>query len=92
MKRLNEYATYLPPALYERMPKAVAAALAVSYALRFATGDPEDAGRVLLKEWGILYDNGIVPQQPPAAWVLEADPANWSAPVRRRASETPEES
>lgn len=65
MKMLNEYTAALGD-LYEKAPKAVLAAIAVS---GMTTGGDylEEARERVLAEWWILFDNGIVPQQPPGA-------------------------
>lgn len=64
-KTQNEYALIVQRGkLYSRCPKAVFAALAVSYASR--GGDfLDNMESKLLKEWWILYQNRIVPQKPP---------------------------
>ena len=65
-KLSNEYADLIPGKIYSSIPKAVWAAIAIS----FATGGgdrPEDAVRAIVCEWRTLADNGIVPQKPPAA-------------------------
>jgi hypothetical protein len=57
----NEYASCLGT-LFDRAPKAVLAAIAVSY----ASVDHLPLARInVLREWWLLYDNGIVPQRPP---------------------------
>jgi len=74
----NEYAALL--GFYDRIPKAVLAAIAVSYAtsggdfLRLA--EPNVA-----REWQILNQAGIVPQAPPkdiAAKILPEEDTNSS--------------
>jgi hypothetical protein len=60
----NEYQRVIGR-LAEECPKAVLAAIAVSYAS--AGGDHlARAEKELAWEWQCLYDNGIVPQNPPA--------------------------
>ncbi len=60
----NEYAQQLG-ARYERIPKAVLAAIAVS--VLTGGGDYlEEAESRLLTEWRVLFENGIVQQRPPA--------------------------
>ena len=59
----NEYARLLP--YYDRIPKTVLAAIAVSYASRGGDCLHEAAANVA-REWATLYQNGIVPQKPPA--------------------------
>lgn len=59
----NEYADELGE-LYGKMPKAVLAAVAVSYASD--GGDHmEHIQTKILTEWHALYDAGIVKQKPP---------------------------
>ncbi len=64
-KKQNQYAAIVQRGkFYAQCPKAVFAALAVSYASRggdFLGG----IEKILLKEWWILYQNQIVPQKPP---------------------------
>jgi hypothetical protein len=61
-KVMNTYAKQLD-AIYAQIPKAVLAAIAVSFAT--CGGDRlEDSENAILKEWRILHDNGIVPQPP----------------------------
>ena len=73
MKTMNPYAALLEAELYARTPKAVLAAIAVSALTR---GDPfnteelgGDPAALLLAEWFALYENGIVSQKPPGAYV-----------------------
>jgi hypothetical protein len=61
MKTSNEYADALSE-LYHAIPKSVLAAIAVSFACR--DGDFSDAENSILREWMLLYQNGIVPQKP----------------------------
>ena len=65
VKLSNEYARLLGP-LYADMPKAVLAAIAVSFANRLNDGVFQGVECLLMDEWQALYDNGIVPQRPPA--------------------------
>ena len=62
----NEYAAVFAK-LYERTPKAVFAAVALSFADRLKDESIEGDSRVsvFLDEWRILNENGIVPQKPP---------------------------
>lgn len=70
IKVRNQYADAVGD-LYKRTPKAVWAALAVSYACMRGDGDtevyPEDTPRFLIEEWRTLYEQGLVPQAPPAS-------------------------
>jgi hypothetical protein len=62
MKLQNEYARLLGN-LFADTPKAVFAAIAVSYAT--GGGDWLDkASENVLREWWVLYDNQIIPQRP----------------------------
>jgi len=58
----NEYQKSISRELFERTPKAVFAALAISYYLN--TGS-ENLDAALLDEWKILHEQGIIPQKPP---------------------------
>ena len=66
MKTHNEYAKAL--VAYNRIPKAVLAAVAYSFASRIiADGDsPTMIEAAILHEWDVLHQNGIVPQRPPS--------------------------
>jgi hypothetical protein len=50
---------------YAETPKAVIAAIAFSFALMQAEDDWDEAVKLIEREWGILFDNEIVPQRPP---------------------------
>jgi hypothetical protein len=61
MKKSNDYANLI--ADYDKIPKAVFAAIAVSQMVQL--GDNiEFINDALKQEWYILYRNGIVPQKP----------------------------
>jgi len=62
MKTRNEYQELYP--WFSRTPKSVMAAIAFSFAMRLSEDSPEHARELLLAEWQILRDNGIVPQKP----------------------------
>ena len=62
-KTVNEYSMALED-VYEKAPKAVIAAIAVS-CLTTGGDHLSEAKRLFLKEWQTLYDNGIIPQKPP---------------------------
>lgn len=65
-KKSNEYAKAVA-AIYEEIPKAVFAAIAVS--VLTSGGDHiEDANRLVLAEWDALNRAGIVPQKVPVKW------------------------
>lgn len=71
-KKGNEYAAKMGER-YARIPKAVWAAIAISYA---SSGgdllhDMDAVDDNISREWHALYNNGIVPQQPD-----KPDPAN----------------
>lgn len=62
----NEYARALTD--YARIPKAVLAAVAYSFAARIIEPDGDSPTLVeaaILDEWQVLHANGIVPQAPP---------------------------
>lgn len=63
-KKENKYQKLLSPEFYDKCPKAVLAAIAVSYVLNHIGTDPELAEETLLAEWHTLYANGIIPQVP----------------------------
>lgn len=81
MKTTNGYALLIGSDLYSRTPKAVFAALAVSFANRLAgigvddasedgefLGSPDaeaEAQRWIVEEWKALKEAGIVPQSAP---------------------------
>lgn len=66
----NEYASLLRGKFYDAIPKAVLAAIAVSYAGHILESgfesifEPGAAEAALLDEWRVLHENGIVPQKP----------------------------
>jgi len=61
MKVKNEYSRQLKD--YDRIPKAVLAAIAVSFATQ--GGDfLDEANERIFEEWQILYQSGIVSQKP----------------------------
>lgn len=68
MKRTNKFNGYqkaLSHQLFEQCPKSVFAAIAVSYATLNNGDNLDKAEDSILREWWILYRNGIVPQKPP---------------------------
>lgn len=58
----NQYQKLLKE--YDKIPKAVLAAIAVSYALLRTDEDFEKVEEEIKREWAILHQNGIVPQKP----------------------------
>lgn len=69
-KRTNEYAHELR-SYYDAIPKAVLAAIAVSYAS--SGGDYlENAAQNVADEWRTLHEQGIVPQKPSKAILSKA--------------------
>jgi agmatine/peptidylarginine deiminase len=65
-KTFNEYARAFGP-LYARIPKAVFAAVAFSFAGWAAGNEAKDTDQQVerfLAEWRVLHENGIVPQGP----------------------------
>ena len=63
-KTENDYQKLIDPAFYEQCPKAVFAALAVSFCSNWANVPLEEITKGLANEWDILNKNGIVPQKP----------------------------
>lgn len=66
-KKGNQYAAMLGD-LYNEAPKAVLAAIAVSFAV-ILDGEErhERAANAVLSEWWTLYDAGVIAQKPPRA-------------------------
>ena len=62
-KTENEYQKAIDPALYADTPKAVFAALLVSYLQRLGI-EFSDVDAAIREEWQALYDSEIVPQKP----------------------------
>lgn len=67
----NEYQETLER-LFDKTPKAVFAAIAVSFLKRLGGGEsdtdtPAAIQAAILNEWSILHANGIVPQKPSKA-------------------------
>lgn len=63
-KTTNEYADTLSGDFYEKCPKAVFAALAVSLGLLTCDEDFSKVESALIDEWKALHAAGIVPQKP----------------------------
>lgn len=73
-KKLNQYVEAIPREVFEDTPKAVWAALAISFAT--CGGDRlDEAAYSLIQEWMILKENGIVPQSVPSS-LKKYDPRN----------------
>lgn len=63
---LGDYAGQISRKLYDRIPKAVLAAIALSPNMNGGCGDVDGtADDYLLREWGLLYAQRIVSQKPP---------------------------
>jgi hypothetical protein len=71
MAKHNEYNLLLGE-LYDKTPKAVFAAIAVS-SITCGGDYLDEAFDLILKEWKILYQNGIVPQHPPRRLIERND-------------------
>jgi len=65
----NEYMSGFPD--FDRTPKSVIAAIAVSFAALQTDEDFEKAKQLIRQEWFILHQNQIVPQKPPKAKEIE---------------------
>ena len=60
----NDYVMGLNPGIFDKCPKAVFAAMAIS-ALTSGGENIEIASNAVLDEWWCLFACGIVPQKPP---------------------------
>jgi hypothetical protein len=63
--KVNGYAYHCGMAFFDAIPKAVWAALAVSYASNGGELEGTNTARKLVTEWRILNKNKIVPQEAP---------------------------
>lgn len=63
-KKTNEYQRLISGEMYEKTPKAVFAAIAVSFMLNHQGILPENMDAELKNEWKLLYDQDIIPQKP----------------------------
>jgi hypothetical protein len=63
-KMTNDYMDALSGELYDKTPKAVFAALAVSLFANDRGIVFSDLDNAILEEWKVLYEQGIVPQKP----------------------------
>jgi hypothetical protein len=63
----NQYVDSLPPFVFDKIPKAVWAALAIS-ALTCGGDYLEEATKRIVEEWTILNQNGIIKQAPPKSF------------------------
>lgn len=71
----NQYQQTIATELFDACPKAVFAAIAVSF-LALQSGDNfERINNELLREWDVLHKQGIVPQAPPKS-LINKYPAN----------------
>lgn len=61
----NSYQGLISRKLYEETPKAVFAAIAVSFLLNHQSINEENIDLDLLSEWRLLFDQNIIPQRPP---------------------------
>jgi hypothetical protein len=63
---MTKYCDEVKPALYERCPKEVFAAMCVSFLINQQSVPREKIDSSLLEEWKILYGQGLVTQRPPS--------------------------
>jgi hypothetical protein len=56
---------------FDRTPKSVIAAIAVSFAALQSDGDFEKAKELIRQEWFLLHQGRVVPQKPPKAKKIE---------------------
>ncbi len=59
----NDYQRSFPD--FDKTPKSVIAAIAISFALRLLDDNLDAAAEMIADEWQTLHQNGIVPQRPP---------------------------
>lgn len=64
MKKQNEYQRMLSQEFFNKTPKAVFAALAVSFVYNHKEFSKETIEDYLKAEWELLHTQGIVPQKP----------------------------
>jgi hypothetical protein len=62
LKKRNEYVNGFKN--YDKIPKSVWAAIAISLANRIHGDDKQKARYEIFLEWSILHQNGIIPQRP----------------------------
>ena len=60
----NEYQQAISLKLYDRIPKAVLAAIVVSQMINMHGFEFDEIDNAIIDEWRILNLNGIVPQKP----------------------------
>jgi hypothetical protein len=60
----NDYRLLISQQVYEKTPKAVFAALVVSYLLNHQNIKAKDIDKNIREEWANLNAQGIVPQKP----------------------------
>ena len=65
----NEYMSGFPD--FDRTPKSVIAAIAVSFAALQSDGYFEKAKELIRQEWFFLHQGRVVPQKPPKAKEIE---------------------
>lgn len=68
LNKSNEYVDSLPGSFYDDIPKAVWAAMFLSYEINLGAAEIKDLPALVMKEWHALYNNGIVPQKPIASY------------------------
>ena len=69
MKTYNEYSGLFPD--FDKTPKAVIAAIALSLARRLNEDNWDKAKLEIMLEWSTLYKCGIVPQKPIRSYSFE---------------------
>lgn len=65
MKQTNSYKNMIDPELYRNTPKAVYAAVAVSFLVNHQHETWGTIDSALIDEWKTLHSQGLVPQKPP---------------------------
>lgn len=64
IKTDNTYQKILSAEFYQKCPKSVLAAIAVSFVINHQGSDEDVAEEIILHEWDILHKNGTIPQKP----------------------------
>ncbi len=67
----NEYVDVLPGTFYADIPKAVWAAMFISYLRNLHNVEKTDLLVEIMREWYALHDNGIVPQKPMTSYSVK---------------------
>jgi hypothetical protein len=83
-KIINDYVNDMNFSLCTETPKAVLAALLVSYLVNHAGVDFDELPAKIIDEWQVLHDNGIVKQKPPSLESVQEKDARYAAYLQRQ--------